>query len=210
VLFVGNGPTGPENVTRRATDPADPVQRRDFAGSDKRFPPILPGNPATVWIVEGGVDALALRDLASRRGEQPPTVIVSGGSKVRGFLENEAVRNLLVRADKVVLAFENEPLRPGEADAERAERQAQTDGDHDKQAAAIMEITGREPVKYRPPAGAKDLADLNEKQARRPAPELAENGEIRPADEARPAPQPGADAEEERQDDEGPEGTQMR
>ncbi|WP_223925564.1 hypothetical protein, partial [Aeromonas caviae] len=38
----------------RADAPADPVQKRDLRGSDKIYPPILPGDPAKVWIVEGG------------------------------------------------------------------------------------------------------------------------------------------------------------
>ncbi|WP_223920897.1 hypothetical protein, partial [Aeromonas caviae] len=35
-----------QNATRRAIAPADPVQKRDLRGSDKIYPPILPGDPA--------------------------------------------------------------------------------------------------------------------------------------------------------------------
>jgi hypothetical protein len=46
VLFVGYDSRGPvQNVTRRAIDEADPIQKRDLLGSDKRFPPVLPGDP---------------------------------------------------------------------------------------------------------------------------------------------------------------------
>lgn len=155
VIFVGHGPHGPENAIKRATDPADQVQKRDFKGSDKRFPPILPGNPATVWIVEGGVDALALHDLARRAGREPPTVIVSGGSRVRAFLENESVRAILAGADRVVVALENEA---------NPDIQAKTDAEHRQQAGAVREITGREAELWRP-QGAKDVAELNEKAA---------------------------------------------
>ncbi|HDS4790969.1 TPA: hypothetical protein QH391_005235, partial [Klebsiella pneumoniae subsp. pneumoniae] len=49
VLFVGYDRTGTaQNATRRAIAPADPVQKRDLRGSDKIYPPILPGDPAKV------------------------------------------------------------------------------------------------------------------------------------------------------------------
>lgn len=89
------------NATRRAIDPADEVQQRDLRGSDKRFPPVLPGNPISVWIVEGGTDALALHSMARRGGQQTPTVLVSGGANVRGVLETEAAQVLLRQADRV-------------------------------------------------------------------------------------------------------------
>ncbi len=87
VLFVGRDASGGlRNVTKRliASGPDD-KPKRDLAGSDKHYPPILPGNPRVVWIVEGGVDALAARDWAKRRGKAKPTVRVSGGAGVRCF-----------------------------------------------------------------------------------------------------------------------------
>ncbi|MBJ3664963.1 hypothetical protein JGC55_23600, partial [Salmonella enterica subsp. enterica serovar Braenderup] len=109
VLFVGYDRTGTaQNATRRAIAPADPVQKRDLRGSDKIYPPILPGDPAKVWIVEGGPDALALHDIAKRSGQQPPTVIVSGGANVRSFLERDDVQAILKRAERVTVAGENE------------------------------------------------------------------------------------------------------
>ena len=109
VLFVGYDRTGTaQNATRRAIAPADPVQKRDLRGSDKSYPPILPGDPAKVWIVEGGPDALALHDIAKRSGQQPPTVIVSGGANVRSFLERDDVQAILKRAERVTVAGENE------------------------------------------------------------------------------------------------------
>lgn len=154
VVFVGYGQHWAENAIRRATNPADEIQKRDFAGSDKWYPPILAGNPGTVWIVEGGVDALAVHDLSRRAGKSPPTVIVSGGSKVRLFFENPDVQAILKSARRVVVAFENE---------KDAETQAKTDAEHRRQAEAIQAITGREPQLWSPPE-AKDLAEFNEKQ----------------------------------------------
>lgn len=155
VLFVGQDRAGkPRNVTRRATAAADPIQKRDLRGSDKRFPPILKGDPASVWIVEGGADALAAHTLTrSRKPPQPaPTVIVSGGAKVRGFLENPDVQALLRNAERVTIAGENEKDAP---------TQAATDAERVKLAARVREITGREPQHWKPGTGqGKDLADI--------------------------------------------------
>lgn len=156
VLFVGYDQWGiAQNATRRATAPTDPLQKRDLRGSDKSYPPILPGDPAEVWIVEGGVDALALHDLAKRSG-QPPTVIVSGGANVRSFLERDDVQAILKRAERVTVAGENE---------KNPEAQAKADAGHQKQAQRVAEITGREVRRWTPnPEQGKDLADLNARQ----------------------------------------------
>ncbi len=157
VLFVGYDRAGTaQNATRRAIAPADPVQKRDLRGSDKSYPPILPGDPAKVWIVEGGPDALALHDIAKRSGQQPPTVIVSGGANVRSFLEREDVQAILKRAERVTVAGENE---------KNPEAQAKADAGHQKQAQRVAEITGREVRQWTPkPEHGKDLADMNARQ----------------------------------------------
>ena len=154
VLFVGYDSAGvAPSVTRRATSPADPVQKRDLKGSDKSYPPILPGSKATVWIVEGGLDALALHDMAKRHRRQPPTVIVSGGANVRSFLEREDVQAILKRAERVTVAGENE---------RNPEAQAKADAGHRKQAQRVAEITGQQALLWTPrPANGKDLAEMN-------------------------------------------------
>lgn len=157
VLFVGYDRAGTaQNATRRAIDPGDPVQKRDLRGSDKSYPPILPGDPAKVWIVEGGADALALHDIAKRSGQQPPTVIVSGGANVRSFLERDDVQAILKRAERVTVAGENE---------KNPEAQAKADAGHQKQAQRVAEITGRDVRQWTPkPEQGKDLADMNARQ----------------------------------------------
>ena len=136
--------------------PADPVQKRDFRGSDKRFPPVFSGDPAKVWIVEGGADALALCDIALRSGQQPPTIIVSGGANVRSFLESADVQAVLKRAERVTVCGENE---------KDAETQTRADTGHQKQAHRVAEITGREVRRWTPtPEQGKDLADMNARQ----------------------------------------------
>jgi hypothetical protein len=153
VLFVGRDASGGlRNVSKRLIAPGpDETPKRDLAGSDKTYPPILPGNPRVVWIVEGGVDALAARDLALRRGKLPPTVVVSGGAGVRLFLDNPTVKTLLLHADAAVVARDNEAT---------AKKQAETDAGHDRQIARIRELRGN-CADWRPPAGVKGVAELN-------------------------------------------------
>lgn len=137
-------------ATKRSTNPGDEVQKRDFAGTDKRFAPILPGNPRSVWIVEGGVDALALHDLARQRGQEPPTVIVSGGSNVRGFLETPHILQMLERADRITVAAEREKSK---------EVQAKTDAQRKNLEEELERLTRKKPTIWTPPQGAKDVAE---------------------------------------------------
>ena len=133
VLFVGrDASSGLRNITKRLIAPGpDDKPKRDLAGSDKHYPPILPGNPRVIWIVEGGVDALAARDLAKRRSVAPPTVLVSGGAGVRCFLDNPTVQILLLHADSVGVVRDNEST---------AKKQAETDTAHDLQIARIKAL----------------------------------------------------------------------
>jgi hypothetical protein len=157
VLFVGYDESGAaRSVTKRSIEPAAEVQKRDLLGSDKRYPALLPGDPSRVWIVEGGADALAAQDLAKRRGELAPTVLVSGGSNVRGFLERAEVQAVLKRAERVLVCGENE---------RDASAQARTDAAHAKQAQRVAEITGREARQWKPPAEqGKDMAEVNARE----------------------------------------------
>lgn len=157
VLFVGydpgsSGDAAVRNVTRRAIDPAAEIQKRDLRGSDKRYPPILPGNPMSVWIVEGGVDALALQSMSRKSGIEPPTVIVSGGAGVRNFLEMAHVRAFLKPGVNVTIAAENE---------KDWQTQRKTDDDRKKQAARIRPLIYVDVEIWRPDPEYKDLADMN-------------------------------------------------
>ena len=155
VFFVGYDLEGrARSATRRAIEPADPVQKRELRGSDKAFPailPCLPGDPLSVWVVEGGVDALALHDLARRAGKPPPTALVSGGAAVIAFFGQARVQELLRKARRVVIAGEHEKSRAAQ---ERA------DAGHLRQAERVAEITGHAPCIWKPRVG-KDLAELN-------------------------------------------------
>lgn len=165
IFFVGMDEAGKvQSATRRATSLDDDVQRRDLKGTDKRYPAIFAGDPERIWIVEGGIDALALHTMYERRGEQVPTVIVSGGANVRGFLERNEIQQMLRLADRVTVACERE---------KDTETQARTDSAHASQCSRMAEITGRMPETWRP-REAKDLADYNVQQIEQKQREEAE------------------------------------
>lgn len=152
VLFIGRDDRGtPQNISRRAIDPRDPTPKRDLRGSNKSYPPILPGQSRDVWIVEGGVDALAVHEICRRRETPPPTVIVSGGASTKSYLQNERVIELLKGAERVIICRERE---------KDSDTQRRTDRAHDEQAQMITRITGRPVYTWTPPLGKKDIADL--------------------------------------------------
>ncbi len=155
VLFCGYSKEGTiENVTKRATNPNDPVQKRDFKGSDKSFPAVLNGISQKVWIVEGGTDALALRDIALRQGDAPPTIIVSGGANAVSFLQRPHIKEILSQAEKVTIAHENE---------KNLETQARTDAAHHKQGELIKKLTNAKVVHWKPhDYMGKDIAEANQ------------------------------------------------
>jgi len=155
VFFVGRNAGTVRAATARATDPAAEVQRRDLKGTDKKFPPVLPGNPGDVALVEGGADALALYDLARRRGKEPPTVVVTGGAGVRRWAENDQVRQLLEQAARVVVWRDVE---------DTPEKQQETDAAHERQADAVREIAPMANVELKAPAKGKDLAAWNQSE----------------------------------------------
>ena len=151
VFFIGYDEDGrARSAPRRATDLHAAVPKRELRGSDKGYPPILPGDPS-LWIVEGGVDALALHDLARRAGKPPPTALVSGGAAVIAFFGQARVQELLRKARRVVIAGEHE---------KSPEAQARADGGHLRQAVRVAEITGHAARIWKPNVG-KDLAELN-------------------------------------------------
>ncbi len=151
VLFCGLDADGVvRNATRRATDASAEVQKRDLAGSNKSFAPVLPGRPESVWLVEGGADALALRSWAQASGKEPPTVVVTGGKNVRSFLDEPRIADMLKRAESVTIATERE---------KDPAKQAETDEAHAKLAEAVETTTGKRIRWWEPDEGQKDVAE---------------------------------------------------
>lgn len=157
VLFVGRNEHGTAwNITRRAVDASEGVQKRDLRGTDKRHPQMLLGASETVLIVEGGADALAAVDIARRAQRPAPTVLVSGGANVRAFMDTPWVQKVLSLAKKVVVAFEREAT---------PEAQAKTDAAHQVQMQRLRDVCAAEVKSWQPPEGIKDMAALNTHRA---------------------------------------------
>ena len=159
LLFVGYSAGKVWNATKRAFDPNAEIPKRDLAGSDKSKPQVLPGNSKTIWVVEGGVDALALQDIAKRSGKEPPTVIVSGGAGVLSFFDNPEIQEKIRAASVVVVAKDNE---------KDAEVQGKTDALHSKQVERAKQLNpDAQVIDWKPQAPEiKDIAELNEYQQR--------------------------------------------
>ena len=153
VLFVGRDEAGTaQNIMRRAVDASELVQKRDLFGTDKRHPQMLLGATDTVLVVEGGTDALAAVDIARREKRPAPTVLVSGGANVKGFMQTPWVQKVLKLAKKVIVAFEREAT---------PEAQAKTDAAHRVQMQRLQEVCGAQVTSWKPPEGVKDMAELN-------------------------------------------------
>jgi hypothetical protein len=137
------------------------MSKRDFQDSNKAYPCVLPGGKRVV-IVEGGVNALAIRDMALRRGKEPPTVVVTGGVGVRAWLNTPHMRALLEEVEDVTIMGENE---------KEPEIQDRTDSQRNKLAEEIAHIRqGEVPKIVKPPGGCKDAADWNVAQQKPPEP----------------------------------------
>lgn len=114
---------------------------------------MLSGASETVLIVEGGTDALAAVDIARREKRPVPTVLVSGGANVRGFMQTPWVQKVLKLAKSVIVAFEREAT---------PEAQAKTDAAHQVQMQRLQEVCNLAKVEgWKPPEGVKDIAALN-------------------------------------------------
>lgn len=154
VVFCGYDETNQlRSAEFRASVPTAPVQKLVLKGSNKKYPPILQGNINKIWIVEGGVDALALRDIALRQSEDPPLTIVSGGAGVSGFIRMPHIQAILRQAFKITIALDHE---------KNDTIQSQTNALHHKQFDEVCRIVGQHcrVCTYMPPHD-KDLADLN-------------------------------------------------
>lgn len=176
LLFVGYQAGKAWNATKRAFDPDAEVKKRDFAGSDKSKPQILSGNLESVWIVEGGIDALAVHDIAKRQGKIPPTVIVSGGSGVKSFLENPEIMEKIKAARLVVVAGENE---------KNADVQAKTDMQHEAQLELVKTLNpSAQAMMWKPESRyGSDIADynLNIKNQEQAQKEVSVTQEVKPS-----------------------------
>jgi len=165
ILFTGRDASKAiRSATIRHIDPVTApdgkvISKRDFADSDKAFPAVLPGSWDKIVIVEGGINALAVRDMAIRAGRVPPTIIATGGVGVRKWVhDNPGLREILEHADQVEIMGEREvkdgkpdPVKQGETDARRKQLADEIAGVRQGELPGIL----------MPPPGAKDAAEQN-------------------------------------------------
>lgn len=153
VGFCGyDGAGSLRSVMFRATSPLTPADAKkwNMIGSDLRYPPIFRGFGDEIWIVEGGVDALAVQSLRLRRGAAAPTVIVSGGVRARSYLGNLAVAGFIGEAGVVWLARDREKDEATQAGADKA---------FARTLEAVGTLAAGKVRVWEPPEGTKDVAD---------------------------------------------------
>ena len=56
-----------------------------------------------MWFVGSGFEALALHDMAKRKDNDPPTVIIASGSEISECLDNSEIRQNLYSAENIVI-----------------------------------------------------------------------------------------------------------
>jgi hypothetical protein len=111
IIFCGYDTNGVlRSATKRSTNIycEESEKKRDLSGSIKAYAPVLPGNCDVVWIVEGGVDALAARDIALRKGINPPIVIVTGGRNTKTWIDNPSLQNMIQKAKRCYICLEGD------------------------------------------------------------------------------------------------------
>ncbi|MBU2742903.1 hypothetical protein, partial [Acidithiobacillus albertensis] len=157
VAFCGRGDGQLRSMTLRliqsipSWDGEKPLTKLDVKHSDKSYPAIWRGDdPSSVWVVEDGMDALAVIEWYKTHRKPIPSVIASGGAGVRSFLDQPHVQKMLKEADTVYVAMEHEKDR---------ETQAKTDAAHQKQIDKICSIGCEAVIAWEPPKGTKDLAE---------------------------------------------------
>lgn len=157
VAFCGRGDGQMRSMTLRLTqsipswDGKKQLTKLDVKHSDKSYPAIWHGDDrGSVWVVEGGMDALAVIDWYKTRRKPIPSVIVSGGASVRSFLDQPHVQKMLKEADTVYVAMERE---------KNTKIQAKTDAAHEQQIDTIWKLGCEKVFAWMPPAGTKDIAD---------------------------------------------------
>lgn len=155
VRFIGlDGNEVPRNAETRLLEPkimGDKLTKFLCSpGSDRSYPPILPGGDHEVHVVEGGFSGLGLKEIMSRQGRSP-TIIVSGGKDNASWLKHDHVKALIKDA-VVTLHTENEKSPKIQAQANEA---------HEKQCQAILNAGALKVINQPPPAQFKDNADIN-------------------------------------------------
>lgn len=149
-------------------DPETFRNKKDEVGSSKVhclwLPPPFPDRPATGWIVEGGVNALALADILARDkspfhsgGPQNPLILTTGGVAMRDWMNNVQTSEMLKRCTSVTMVGENEYA---ETEEKAEKKQNDTNRLRGIVLEALKERLGIDAALVFPPPGAEDTADM--------------------------------------------------
>jgi hypothetical protein len=134
------------------TDSGKEMRFKCVEGSDRSYPPILPSvkDSDTIHLVEGGFDALGLREYLSRESKDD-TIIMTGGKDNINYLSHAHIKQLL--ENKTVNIWR---------DHEKSEIvQVEADVAFNKTIEALKAINVKEITVSTPPVGIKDIAELN-------------------------------------------------
>ncbi|MBE7564110.1 relaxase/mobilization nuclease domain-containing protein [Acidithiobacillus sp. HP-6] len=156
--FCGLGDNGQlRSMTVRLTQPIQSfdgekqLTKIDVRHSNKAYPAIWDGDdPSFVWVVEGGMDALAIVEWHKAYQKPIPCIIVSGGAGVQSFLDQPHVQQRLKKAESVYVAMDHE---------KDPETQAKTDAAHARQIEKLCDLGCEKVIAWMPPVGSKDLAE---------------------------------------------------
>lgn len=143
-------------ITPEKTKDGEKVKKRSFRGSDATYVPILPGASRDLYVVEGGIDALAVHDMHKRKGKETPWVIVTGGASNEKWYERHFTRKFMPNINDVYICYENE---------KDEKTQNKTDALHNKQVEMIKDKFNKNVYKWRPEPQYKDVADQNKVEA---------------------------------------------
>lgn len=140
-------------------------------GSDRSYPPILRGSPNSreVHIVEGGFDALAVREREARNGNSP-TILMAGGKDSQAWLKHDHIKAIL--ADKEVVVWRDNEKSP--------EVQTEADEAFKRLYMGLKQAGVHEDNLFssKPTAGIKDVADLNKIEKERERERIAREQQL--------------------------------
>lgn len=170
VAFLGRGSAGGilyvalrhfEMQTNKET--GESYNKRDLAGSQKRFPMLLsmpvndPSVPADVFIVEGGVNALAMKMIADKESANA-IVFTTGSVGARVWMDNIRIKEILNNAGSITIMGENEKANRRK---DAATQQADIDEIRNNVKSEVEEMIGHRisvTIAY-PPKGYEDISD---------------------------------------------------
>ena len=154
ILFIGYDENNLiKSATRRLIKTAQGENAKsNFPGIQKgAFPAMLHGSLNDVWVVECGMDALALLCMPNLWADDTfhPSIIISGGAGVSDWIHTPHINTLLKGVD-IKIAYKNQIYEA---------TKMQSDAQHHKDWDSLMDAGVKSVSSWRPSFG-KNLADM--------------------------------------------------